>query len=386
VNETANASDLRVAALARRDTTRGRILAFAGPLLDRLLGIRAMRRFYEDHQLAGLAAGEFCERAVQGLGVQVNIKGEGLDAVPAEGPVLVVCNHPYGGMEAVIVMGELLKVRRDVKVLGNSALRVFRELQSVLIYTDPLHPGQKNLASLRKSLAQLRAGGLLVVFPAGRVSYYRKDLKRITDHEWSRVVGHLARHSGASVLPIYISGTNSRLFLIMGYLYARLKMLMLPREMLKLNNQQVDFVTGLPISHKVFDKLNVDQASRFARLMTYLQGVEKKLPEAKTDPASFAPLAKKPRPEEIEAEIASLPERQVLLRYREFVVCFGSQQQLPATVREIARQRERTFRLHDEGSGEPIDTDGFDATYVQLFIWDTQRQALMGAYRMGRTD
>jgi putative hemolysin len=163
-------------------------------------------------------------------------------------------------------------------------------------------------------------------------------------------------------------------------------MLMLPREMLKLNNRQVDLVTGLPINNKVFDDLSVDQASGFARMMTYLQGVEKSLPEAKTDPSSFAPLAEEPRPQDIEAEIASLPDRQILLKYREFVVCFASQQQLPATVHEIARQRERTFRLHDEGSGEPIDTDGFDASYVQLFIWDTQRHALMGAYRMGRTD
>jgi putative hemolysin len=50
------------------------------------------------------------------------------------------------------------------------------------------------------------------------------------------------------------------------------------------------------------------------------------------------------------------------------------------------RQRERTFRLFDEGSGAPIDTDIYDEYYVHLFVWDRKNQALLGAYRMGRTD
>ncbi len=53
---------------------------------------------------------------------------------------------------------------------------------------------------------------------------------------------------------------------------------------------------------------------------------------------------------------------------------------------EIARERERVFRQHAEGSGEPADTDAFDASYVQLFAWDRAAGELVGAYRMGRSD
>ncbi len=55
-------------------------------------------------------------------------------------------------------------------------------------------------------------------------------------------------------------------------------------------------------------------------------------------------------------------------------------------MKDIARERERVFRLYDEGSGEPRDGDDFDQTYVQLFVWDNELHSLVGAYRLGRTD
>ena len=53
---------------------------------------------------------------------------------------------------------------------------------------------------------------------------------------------------------------------------------------------------------------------------------------------------------------------------------------------EIARERELVFREHDEGSGRARDSDEFDNTYVQLWVWDNAESALVGAYRLGRTD
>ncbi|MEE8340048.1 MAG: GNAT family N-acetyltransferase [Xanthomonadales bacterium] len=52
----------------------------------------------------------------------------------------------------------------------------------------------------------------------------------------------------------------------------------------------------------------------------------------------------------------------------------------------MSRERERVFRLYDEGSGEPRDGDDLDQVYVQLFVWDNRKRSLVGAYRLGRTD
>ncbi len=379
-------SDIRIAALVPRTTLLGKILAVTGPALDRLLGIRAVRRLYEENRLAGIEAREFSRRVVECLGVDVVVHHANKTSIPVSGPVLVVCNHPYGGIEAIVLVHELLKVRSDVKVLGNTALRIVRELSDVMIYTNPLVSSQRNLGSIRQASSQLKNGGVLLIFPAGRVSYFRKDLGRTTDHDWNRIVGHLIAHSSAAVVPTFIDGFNSRMFIALGFIYSRLKILLLPREMLKLNNKQVGIYMAQPIKNLDFSTANIDQSTRVARLMTYLQGVKKTLPASQTSADRLLPLAKDPDSSVIDREIAKLPGAQVLLTYRDFVVCFASQNQVPETVHEIARQRERTFRLFDEGSGQPIDGDSYDRHYVHLFAWDTKQRKLLGAYRIGQTD
>jgi len=48
--------------------------------------------------------------------------------------------------------------------------------------------------------------------------------------------------------------------------------------------------------------------------------------------------------------------------------------------------REKTFREYDEGSGNSNDTDIYDDSYTHLFIWDNNKNEIIGAYRMGQTD
>jgi hypothetical protein len=53
---------------------------------------------------------------------------------------------------------------------------------------------------------------------------------------------------------------------------------------------------------------------------------------------------------------------------------------------EIGRLREISFRDVGEGTGQSLDIDGFDAHYLQLFLWNSQAQEIVGAYRIGRSD
>ena len=58
-------------------------------------------------------------------------------------------------------------------------------------------------------------------------------------------------------------------------------------------------------------------------------------------------------------------------------------EQIPWTLQEIGRLREKTFRAAGEGTGKPVDIDLFDTWYDQLFLWHRQRQEIAGAYRLG---
>lgn len=110
------------------------------------------------------------------------------------------------------------------------------------------------------------------------------------------------------------------------------------------------------------------------------------MPVPVSDPDNLPALAPATEPEQIESEFEQLPQNQCLHKYRQFAVYYGSQAQIPATVHEITRLRELTFRAFQEGSGQAVDTDQFDATYLHLFVWDTQARLIVGGYRMGQTD
>ena len=358
------------------------------PVLDRLLGIRTLDRLYRRHHLQGLNPFEFAEQALDALDISLSPAGA-IQDIPARGPLLVVCNHPYGGVEALALMHTLRSVRTDIKFLANTGLQVFRELQPHFIATNPLRVTQKNLSSIRQCEAHLTGGGVLVMFPAGKVSTRPRGGTRIADAPWNRLVGHLAHRTGAALLPVFFHGANGRLFHILGGVWERSKLLMLPREFLRLRGQRVRFEVGRAIPADVWRHLDTNALTRYARLMTYLLEASPESvgsPAAASPPTAPAPLAPLGAPARIAAELSALPGAQRLLDYKQFSVFYAAAAQIPMLMADIARERERVFRLYDEGSGQPRDGDAYDETYVQLFVWDNQARTLVGAYRMGRAD
>jgi putative hemolysin len=59
---------------------------------------------------------------------------------------------------------------------------------------------------------------------------------------------------------------------------------------------------------------------------------------------------------------------------------------IPRTLLEIGRLRELSFRAVGEGTGRACDLDRFDASYLQLFLWDRALRAVAGGYRLGPVD
>lgn len=121
-------------------------------------------------------------------------------------------------------------------------------------------------------------------------------------------------------------------------------------------------------------------------LLPYLRDVQIGLPKAVVEEGDMSPVAPEVPVSELVSEIQALPADQLLMEYKGFRVYYGSAQQMPRILDQIARLRELTFRAHQEGSGESQDRDRFDDTYLHLLAWDIQAQAIVGAYRLGQTD
>ncbi len=81
-------------------------------------------------------------------------------------------------------------------------------------------------------------------------------------------------------------------------------------------------------------------------------------------------------------EISRLPQSSKLHQYKQFEIYIIEFNQAPNTMLEIGRLREMTFRKAKEGTGLSLDLDSFDPYYQHLFIWDTQKQKIAGAYRL----
>lgn len=353
--------------------------------LDHLLGIRQLNRLYEGSALKGLNKEAFAARFVDIFELKLKPLVDFSTHIPASGATIVVANHPYGGIEGVILAHLLSSTRGDVKILANQALKIIPELADFFIFTNPLAPGAKgNVQSLMACKAHLDQGGLLVLFPAGRVSYPNRE-GQVTDHQWHRMVGTLAAHAKAPVIPCFISGKNSKMFYLMGEIYFRFRMLLLIREMLKSKGRTIEIALGQPILVPPFLE-NAQMTTDLVRLVTYLQAPEYQFPWPTYQTPLLLPLASPQSAENLHAEISRLPYEQCLIRYKHFEVYYASRAQCPLVIEEIRRLREENFRLFDEGSGQPQDGDAFDDIYTHLFVYDSQTQAIIGAYRMGQTD
>ena len=381
-------SNLSVAAI-NTASPLGHILKVAAPLLDSLLGINKLRNIYLSNNLSGLPKQEFSEKLLNVLGINV-IGAQGVTSkIPQEGPCIVVCNHPYGMIEGVIIAKLLTNYRKDTKVMANVGLKIFKEIEEYFIFANPLKPKAAiNTSAIKQCFKHINNDGLLVVFPAGRVSFFQSDKQRITDAEWNRLAAQLALKTQAPLLPVFISGENSPAFHNLGRIYYRFRLLMLVRELLKIQKSTISLSAGNLLTSKLLGKFDqtVD-VNDIARLQCYLND-ERYITPWQDDNQSTQLKAIMPDVDKTKMtnELSNLPSEQHLVDFKNYSVYYGYQQQIPNCVAEITRLREITFRTLNEGSGEPCDTDKFDATYMHLFIYDHKNEEIIGAYRIGQTD
>ncbi len=357
-------------------------------LLDRLLGINRMNQLYLHHNMAGLEKQRFAEKLLEILNIQIEGQQDLLSSIPESGPVIIAANHPFGGIEGVILSYLIGQRRPDLKVLANQGLKLFPELQDYFIFTNPLAEGDpRNAPSIRQSLKHVKSDGALLIFPAGRVAYFQKEKQRISDHHWNRLVAYLCQTANAPYLGLFVKGYNSRLFYRLGRIYYRFRLLLLARELLNKTDHNVSIYTSKLIKASKFSSQHsTEEQAQICRAISYCQDPEWRYSWPADQMSGLQPIAAATPWRTIEAELCRLPAEQLLITHKQFSVYYGFQSQLPKTVHEIARLREWVFRLHNEGSGEPIDTDDFDASYTQLFVVNNQEQRIVGAYRMGQTD
>ncbi|MFZ5427945.1 MAG: lysophospholipid acyltransferase family protein [Thermodesulfobacteriota bacterium] len=369
------------------------VLRAVGRPLGKALALDAISSRYQAMPAAG-GLGEFLEGFIHAFGFDCSVPAGELERIPAEGPVMVVANHPFGGMEGLLLARMLRAVRPDVKIMANYLLGHIQELRDLFILVDPFGAAKslaRNISPLRESVAWLRGGGCLGVFPAGEVAHYNIRERRVAEPEWSPSVARIVKACGASVVPVRFRGANGPLFHLAGMIHPRFRTMLLGREFVNKSRKSVEVRIGRPIPASRLMDMTDEQAAGYLRLHTEVLGgaaaKPRRLPSLPVKRLERREALAAPRDSGLMAsEIARLPGESLLLASGEFEVREARAGSIPQVLREIGRLRELSFRKVGEGTGKSMDLDRFDSHYSHVFIWNRARNEVVGAYRLGRTD
>ncbi|MFN3937899.1 MAG: lysophospholipid acyltransferase family protein [Gemmobacter sp.] len=173
-----------------------------------------------------------------------------LSAIPANGPLVVIANHPYGILDG-LMMGLILdRVRGDFRILANSVFRKAEALDRVILPVDfdaGREAQRRNLDTRALALDYLAQGGAVGVFPGGTVSTAARPFGLPLDPSWRNFTAKMVDRSGAAVVPLFFEGHNSRLFQIASHLHMNLRLALLIKEFRSRVDTPVRVAIGEPI-------------------------------------------------------------------------------------------------------------------------------------------
>ena len=368
--------------------------SFLYGLAEKTFMLDRLNRLYQDIGQSP-ADRPYCDRILGTMNIRYQVSPDDLANIPATGPVVVVANHPFGGIEGVILASILRSIRPDAKIMANYLLARAEELREYFIFVDPFgseQSAESNMKPMKECLRLLREGGLLGLFPSGEVSHWDFHKRQLTDPVWNPHLARLIRRTEATVIPVFFDGINGPLFHLAGLMHPRLRTAMLPREFLNKKNSCLNVRIGQPISPARLREFERDEdVMDYLRLRTYILShrsgaAQRTLLSARRPERHLQPLVQPSDPESMAAEIAQLPREHELMTTDELNVYYAASHQIPSVLHEIGRLQEFTFRQAHEGTGQSIDLDSFDEHYLHLFIWNPKKKELAGAYRVGQTD
>ncbi len=367
---------------------------FIGWILLKTLRISRINRFYEKHKSKKDVA--FLNAILNEFQIDFEIPEEDLNRIPKEGAFISVSNHPLGGIDGVLLLKLLVEKRPDYKIIANFLLHRIEPLKPYVMPVNPFEDRkgtQSSVTGIKNALLHLRDGYPLGIFPAGEVSTY-KDGKLIVDKPWEESAVKLIYKAKVPVIPIYFHAKNSRLFYLLSKISDTLRTAKLPSEVLSQKSRVIKVRIGKPISVKAQEEYEtIDDFHTFLRKKTYMLAnpFEVKTPLIKTPSLKIPKQPKKVippvSPNKINKEVEKLRKNDSrLFASKNYEVFFAESYKIPNILREIGRLREVTFREVGEGTNNAIDLDKYDNFYHHMFLWDSVKNVVVGAYRMGLGD
>ena len=198
-------------------------------------------------EYSALPPQQFIQACFKFWGVTYSV--EGLENLDPKGRYLFASNHPFGGMDGMMLADELVGYFGDARVIVND----------LLMHVEPLRPlwipvnkhGAQNAACARRFDEALFGELPILTFPAGLCS--RRIDGRIADPEWKTSFLKKAYASQRQIVPVFVEGRLSDFFYnvdrfrkALGIRF-NIEMLWLPDEMFSQKGKHFRIAVGDPI-------------------------------------------------------------------------------------------------------------------------------------------
>ena len=180
---------------------------------------------------------------------RITYTAHGLERIDPSQRYLFASNHPFGGMDGMMLADLLIQHFGDVRVLVNDLLMHVYPLKSLWL---PVNKHGRQNPEYARAVRESMNGPLPVLtFPAGLCSRRRNGV--VADSEWKTTFVKQAQATGRQIVPVYVAGELSDRF----YRTARLRectgmkfnaeMILLPDEMLRQSGNHFNIYFGEPI-------------------------------------------------------------------------------------------------------------------------------------------
>ena len=321
---------------------------------------------------------------------------QGLDRLDPKGRYLFVANHPFGGMDGMMLADKLIDRFGDVRVVVND----------LLMHVEPLRPlwlpvnkhGSQNADYARRMEEAFFGDVPILTFPAGLCS--RRIDGRVADTQWKTNFLKKVYASQRQVVPLFVEGRLSNFFYrldrcrkALGVKF-NIEMLWLPDEMFSQAGKHFRMVAGEPIAVSKLQSLgSLREQTEYIRKKTYF--LEKTLAPS-PDPVKKKYLCDDMQTELRQESLAAPVDRAALKaeltpdrkvrdtnKAANEIYVFAAAD-CPALMREVGRLREEAFRCAGGGTGCEVDIDAEDLAedgYFQLIVWDPAAEEIVGGYR-----
>jgi len=321
-----------------------------------LLRFDKLNRVY--NQIGDKKGLDFIEELIRILNIKSIFDDDELQKrVPKTGSVIVVCNHPFGGLESILLVKMLSQVRPDIKIVSTQLLQKIEPISEFFLEENILSKkadkGNSNTGT-EKASEHLVKGGILCLFPAGEVSQF-DDGRVLSDKQWQYNTLKFIKQQKVPILPIHFQGNNSRLFYMMGNFLPALKNMKVATEILHHRKKPVKIRIGNPIPVAYLDTFSdIYQFGRYLRAKTYLLSskieVRKFFNYSLKRQQRVEPIAEPVPHEKIIQELQALSPEFLLFRMKNYTVYCVPSKRIPYILLEIGRLREVTFRQVGEGT------------------------------------